>query len=74
MKLVTYHDSKGESYGVVTDGGIVNVGRALYYPDLRAVLEADALEELPSGRGCRAISSAISLSAAAERLAIPRVC
>ena len=44
MKLVTYRDSKGESYGVVTDGGIVNVGRALNYPDLRALLEADALD------------------------------
>ena len=44
MKLVTYRDSKGESYGVVTDGGIVNIGRALNYPDLRALLEADALD------------------------------
>ncbi|MDD9916393.1 MAG: fumarylacetoacetate hydrolase family protein, partial [Rhodospirillaceae bacterium] len=46
MKLVTYHDSKGESYGVATDDGIVNAGRALYYRDLRAVLEADALDEV----------------------------
>lgn len=46
MKLVTYHDSKGESYGVVADDGIVNIGRALYYPDLRAALEAGALDEI----------------------------
>ena len=46
MKLVTYHDDKGDSYGAVAGDGIVNVGRALYYPDLRAVLEADAIGEV----------------------------
>ena len=59
MKLVTYDDDKGESYGVATADGIVNVGRALYYPDLRAVLEADALEEVRDYVDGRAPDTAI---------------
>jgi 2-keto-4-pentenoate hydratase/2-oxohepta-3-ene-1,7-dioic acid hydratase in catechol pathway len=59
VKLVTYDDDKGESYGVATDDGIVNVGRALYYPDLRAVLEADALEEVRDYVDGRAPDTAI---------------
>ena len=46
MKLISYRDSKGESYGVATNGGVVNVGRTLKYPDLRALLDADALQEV----------------------------
>ena len=46
MKLISYRDSKGESYGVATNGGVVNVGRTLNYPDLRALLDAEALQEV----------------------------
>ena len=46
MKLISYRDSKGESYGVATNGGVVNVGRTLKYPDLRTLLDADALQEV----------------------------
>ena len=46
MKLISYRDSKGESYGVATNDGVVNVGRTLNYPDLRALLDAEALQEV----------------------------
>ena len=46
MKLISYRDIKGESYGVATNGGVVNVGRTLKYPDLRTLLDADALQEV----------------------------
>ena len=46
MRLISYRDSKGESYGVATNSGVVNVGRTLNYPDLRALLDADALQEV----------------------------
>ena len=46
MKLISYRDSKGESYGVATNSGVVNVGRTLNYPDLRALLDAEALQEV----------------------------
>ncbi|NKB59144.1 MAG: 5-carboxymethyl-2-hydroxymuconate isomerase [Alphaproteobacteria bacterium] len=64
MKLVTYRDDKGESYGVATDDGVVNVGRALYYADLRAVLKEGALDEVrehAEGRAADAALDAVTL-------------
>ncbi len=48
MRLVSFEHEGRASYGLVRDGGIVDVGQRLgeQYPDLRAVLEAGALEAL----------------------------
>jgi 2-keto-4-pentenoate hydratase/2-oxohepta-3-ene-1,7-dioic acid hydratase in catechol pathway len=47
MKIISYSDSVGETFGVVDDaGGVVDMGRKGPYPDLRSVLEADALGEV----------------------------
>ncbi|MEX2617024.1 MAG: fumarylacetoacetate hydrolase family protein [Alphaproteobacteria bacterium] len=46
MKLVSYRDASGDTYGVADGGGIIEVGRAsgLGHADLKSVLEADALD------------------------------
>lgn len=48
MKLLTYRLQGKQSYGVVIDDGVVDIGRRLgtKYPDLRAVLVAGALDEV----------------------------
>jgi 2-keto-4-pentenoate hydratase/2-oxohepta-3-ene-1,7-dioic acid hydratase in catechol pathway len=47
MKIISFRDLNGESFGIVDDnGGIVDVGRKSSYPSLRAALKADALDEL----------------------------
>ncbi len=48
MKLASFEVAGSQTYGVVTDGGIVDVGRRLKseYPTLRAALAADALDEI----------------------------
>ena len=47
MKLATFKTSKGASYGVVTDQGIVDLGRRLgnRYPDLKSLIAANAFKE-----------------------------
>jgi len=55
MKLVSYRDASGDTYGVAVGDGIVEVGRAsgLGHADLKAVLEAgalDAVRDFASGR------------------------
>lgn len=47
MKLATYKGPKGLGYGVVTDKGIVDLASRLgaKYPDLKALLAGDALDE-----------------------------
>jgi 2-keto-4-pentenoate hydratase/2-oxohepta-3-ene-1,7-dioic acid hydratase in catechol pathway len=59
MKLITYSDSKGLTYGVATDDGVVNVGRALYYANIRAVFEADGLDEVADYIEVRAADAAL---------------
>ena len=47
MKIISFRDSNGESFGVVDDdGGIVDVGRKGPYPSLRAALTAGAMDEV----------------------------
>ncbi|NKB48734.1 MAG: 5-carboxymethyl-2-hydroxymuconate isomerase [Alphaproteobacteria bacterium] len=47
MKIISYRDAAGETFGVVDEtGGVVDMGRKGPYPDLRAVLTADALVEV----------------------------
>lgn len=48
MRIASFLYRGRESYGVVTAGGIVDVGRrrGMEFSDLRSVLEADALDEL----------------------------
>jgi len=47
MKLISYAFAGGTSYGVVTESGVVDLGRRLgsRYPDLRALIAADAIDE-----------------------------
>ena len=48
MKIASYLLGGRPAYGVVTDGGLITVSKGLgsKYASLRAVLEADALEEI----------------------------
>ena len=48
MKLVSFSKEGNNSYGIVVDGGILDAGAVLgeKYSGLRAVLDADALDEL----------------------------
>ncbi len=50
MKLASFRYAGNESYGVVIDGDIVDIGQALrpQYPSLRAVIAADKLFEIES--------------------------
>ncbi len=45
MKLLSFSTDKGDSYGVVADDGVIDLGRRLggKYPDLRALLEGGGL-------------------------------
>ena len=47
MRLASFRTSKGASYGAVTDGGIVDLGKRIgnKYADLKALIAADALGE-----------------------------
>jgi 2-keto-4-pentenoate hydratase/2-oxohepta-3-ene-1,7-dioic acid hydratase in catechol pathway len=47
VKLASYKTSNGAGYGVVTDGGIVDLTRRLgkKYPDLRALIAGNALAQ-----------------------------
>ena len=48
MKLASYRLQNKDSYGVVVDGGVVDLAKRLKYPDLRALIEAGALAEAAS--------------------------
>ncbi len=45
MKLLSFSTDKGDSYGIVADDGVIDLGRRLggKYPDLRALLEGGGL-------------------------------
>ena len=47
MKLATFKTAQGISYGAVTAKGIVDLRRYLgnQYPDLKALIEGDALDQ-----------------------------
>jgi 2-keto-4-pentenoate hydratase/2-oxohepta-3-ene-1,7-dioic acid hydratase in catechol pathway len=55
MKLASFSVSGRASYGVVADGGLVDVGARLgaRYPNLRAALAADALGEIARAAGTK---------------------
>ena len=64
MKLITYSDDKGETYGIANEDNVVNLGRALYYPNIRALLEAEALDEAreyAAGRDADTLLSEVTL-------------
>jgi len=66
MKLVSYRDKKGDSYGVAIDGGIVDVGRSgrIKAPSLRTALEQNALDDIRgfvSGRSADARLDSVTL-------------
>lgn len=48
MKLVSYRDKKGDTFGVATDDGIVDIGRAreIGAESLREALEQNALGDI----------------------------
>ena len=51
MKLVSFRWRDKDSYGVVADGGVIDLGPRLgaRYPDLKSVLAAGALGATPAG-------------------------
>src|SRR5450631_4092726 len=60
MRLVSYRKGTSESFGVVTDGGVVDAAQALggRFSSLKAVLEGGALPELTKAvQGARATAS-----------------
>ena len=48
MKIISFSTLSGPSYGFVTEAGVVDIGSRLFgrYPDISAVLAADALGEM----------------------------
>ncbi len=50
MKLASYQHDGNDTWGVVTDGGLIDMGEraGARYPTIRAVLEAGALAEIAS--------------------------
>jgi 2-keto-4-pentenoate hydratase/2-oxohepta-3-ene-1,7-dioic acid hydratase in catechol pathway len=64
MRLITFEHKGRQSYGAVADGSVVDLGERLAerYPDLRAVLAADAMGELSA-----------SLSSGGPRLSLSEV-
>lgn len=48
MKLLSYRVKGQESWGAVTDAGVVDLGKVSGYPMLQAALEHNALPELPA--------------------------
>jgi 2-keto-4-pentenoate hydratase/2-oxohepta-3-ene-1,7-dioic acid hydratase in catechol pathway len=45
MKLASFRLQNKETYGAVVDGGVIDLGKRLKYPDLRSLLTAGALSE-----------------------------
>jgi len=46
MKIASFISCGKNSYGIVRDGGIIDLGKKLHYPSLLAVLAAGALDEV----------------------------
>ena len=46
MKIASFVSGGKNSYGIVRDGGIIDLGKKLHYPSLLAVLAAGALDEV----------------------------
>lgn len=46
MKLASFRLQNKDTYGVVIDGGVIDLGKRLKYPDLRALLAAGAVAEV----------------------------
>jgi 2-keto-4-pentenoate hydratase/2-oxohepta-3-ene-1,7-dioic acid hydratase in catechol pathway len=45
MKLASFRLQNKDTYGAVVDGGVIDLGKRLKYPDLRSLLTAGALSE-----------------------------
>lgn len=45
MKLVSFRHQAGQSFGVQTEAGLVDLGRRTGHPNLKALIAADKLEE-----------------------------
>lgn len=45
MKLASFRLQNKDTYGAVVDGGVIDLGKKLKYPDLRSLIEAGALAE-----------------------------
>ncbi len=51
MKLISFVRNGTASYGAVTDKGVVDLGEQLKYPDLKALLAANAVDEARTAAG-----------------------
>ncbi|MGM3173578.1 fumarylacetoacetate hydrolase family protein, partial [Dickeya lacustris] len=53
MKLASYRHQGNNSYGIYTSAGLIDLGRRLgeRYPDLKALLAADALDVAAAFQG-----------------------
>lgn len=51
MKLISFVRNGTASYGAVTDKGVVDLGEQLNYPDLKALLAANAVDEARTAAG-----------------------
>ena len=55
MKLASFRLQNKDTYGAIVDGGVIDLGKKLKYPDLRSLLEAGALAEAASAaKGAKA--------------------
>jgi 2-keto-4-pentenoate hydratase/2-oxohepta-3-ene-1,7-dioic acid hydratase in catechol pathway len=55
MKLASFRLQNKDTYGAVVDGGVIDLGKKLRYPDLRSVIEAGALgEAAAAAKGAKA--------------------
>lgn len=54
MKIVSFEVAGLASYGILQDDGIIDLGKSLRYPSLRAALAADALPEIKATAQARA--------------------
>lgn len=55
MKLASFRLQNKDTYGAVVDGGVIDLGKKLKYPDLRSLIEAGALgEAAAAAKGAKA--------------------
>lgn len=55
MKLASFRLQNKDTYGAVVDGGVIDLGKTLKYPDLRSLIEAGALgEAAAAAKGAKA--------------------
>jgi len=62
MKLASFRLRNKDTYGAVVDGGVIDLGTRLKYPDLRALLAAGALGEAAAAvKGAKADAKIVDI-------------